>query len=93
MDNLTDMRIKNRHMDFTCPWTHPKGSETGVAILNEEKVFQLRRLKLKGVSCKRMSEWVRGVCVSTIQYAVSGKNWKHVPFPRHERDTLEAHAG
>lgn len=90
-DNLHDMRLKKRDMDSVCPHTHARGSNVGRSRLTEGKVFQLRRIHLKGVQARRIADWVK-MDYSGILNMLRGDSWAHVPFPRHENDTLEAHA-
>lgn len=89
-DNTQDMVKKLRHYTVTKPEFILRGSEANPAKLNEKQVFQIRRLSLKGVSGHRIALWC-GMSRSTINRAIDGTNWQHVPFPRHTSDTLEAH--
>ncbi len=87
-DNTQDMLAKGRHYTVTKPEFILRGSDANPAKLNEKQVFQLRRLSLKGVSCRRMARWT-GLSGTTIRRAVDGTNWAHVPFPTRTTDTLE----
>lgn len=89
-DNTQDMVQKGRHYTVTKPEFILRGSQIGQARFSEKQVFQLRRLRLKGVSYHRMAKWV-GMNRSTLRRAVNGESWAHVPFPRHTSDTLELH--
>lgn len=57
--------------------TRPKGEMQHLAILTEEKVRLIRRLKLNGFSVKKISETI-GTTHSTVSHVVHGRTWKHV---------------
>lgn len=88
-DNMMDCFSKGRGYKPR-PSNHRRGEDVNTARFTEEKVFQMRRMKLKGVSPFRISKWL-GTNHRTVRLAVNGETWKHVPFPRHERDTIESH--
>lgn len=87
-DNSHDMLSKKRHYTITNPEKILRGSRLGNSKLNEKQVFQLRRLRLKGVSYHRMGKWIE-MDRASIRRVINGERWKHVPFPTHEKDTLE----
>ncbi len=89
-DNTQDMIQKGRHYTKTKPQFILRGSDANPAKLNEKQVFQLRRLRLKGVSYHRMAKWIN-MSRQTIRKAVNGSQWVHVPMPLHIHDTLESH--
>lgn len=91
LDNSQDMLSKNRHYTVTNPEKILRGSGNGQAKLTEKQVFQLRRLRLKGVSYHRMGKWL-GMDRASIRRAVNGQSWNHVPFPINTTDTLELHS-
>jgi hypothetical protein len=88
-DNMRDCFSKGRGYKPT-PSNHRRGEGVNTARLNENKVFQLRRMKLKGVPSFRISKWL-GWNHRTVALAISGKTWAHVPFPTHEQDELLNH--
>ena len=55
-----------------------KGSKVHNALLNEDKVREIRKLyATKQYSCREIGEMF-GVKSSTIDYIINYKNWKHV---------------
>lgn len=88
--NSEDMIYKGRWKQPPQPLKDAirRGEKVNFAKLTEAKVFQLRRLALMGVSAYRMSKWIR-LTHTGIRLILRGVNWAHVPFPRHEKDTLE----
>jgi hypothetical protein len=60
-----------------------RGSRHHLAILDEAKVLKMRRLRLPGPDQYRICELARafGVSKDVVKAAVSGRTWKHVPFP------------
>lgn len=69
-------------------WTHlpnalikgqSKGSAHAKAILNEEKVLEMRRLAKTGITKLDISKMF-GVSQSVGQSAITGRSWKHVPM-------------
>lgn len=92
-DNIRDCVSKRRHRVFTKPDSVSRGSKVGGAKLTEEKVFQIRRMRLKGCSIKKISSWLK-MDLGGMYRVLDGTTWAHVPFPRHEQDTFkEAMAG
>jgi len=89
-DNIRDCVNKGRWIQPPQPHKSQiqRGEKVCFAKLTAEKVFQIRRLALKGVSCYRMSKWIP-LSYRGIKFIIDGVNWAHVPFPRHERDTLQ----
>lgn len=56
----------------------PKGSDCYIAKLTEEKVQEMYRLHLSGISCDRLAK-MYGVAQSSVYRAiVSRKSWRHV---------------
>lgn len=87
-DNNQDMIQKGRWRGGPLKPSERKGSEINFAKLNEEKVFRIKRMILKGVPNFRIADWLflsRGA----IGLIKNGKNWKHVPNPRSAFDTFE----
>jgi transposase len=56
-----------------------RGSAHQNAKLDEEKVVAIRRARKEGVTVKALAEKY-GVSLATIETAVNGKLWGHVPF-------------
>jgi hypothetical protein len=67
-DNSRDMVSKGREA---------KGSKVGTSKLNEEKVLEIRRLRIDGWKIKDLCEKF-GVHPGNIQYICKNKSWKHV---------------
>lgn len=56
-----------------------RGRRVNTAVLNEEKVYKLRRKRLSGMSFPELVlEY--GVHKNTIRKACKNKTWKHVPL-------------
>jgi hypothetical protein len=71
LDNVLDMHSKCRAADKS-------GENNGQAILNEDKVRQIRHLLKDGkLSCDEIAEQF-GVTRSAIGFIKSGRTWKHV---------------
>lgn len=87
-DNMHDMIQKGRWRGGPLKPSERKGSEVNFAKLTEDKVFRIKRLFLKGVSVRRIANWL-GLTYGAIKLIHKGKNWKHVPNPINEFDTLE----
>lgn len=86
-DNMKDMASKGRGVFQKHPEKLKRGSEQHLAKLTNFKVFKLRRLKLAGVSFRRISMWI-DLDRSTITDAIKGRTWAHVPFPKSRSDTF-----
>lgn len=69
-DNVTDKMNKNRYKILS-------GELNGAAILTQEKVKQIRELKLKGITITDLSK-LFGVKQSTIYSVVNKNRWKHL---------------
>lgn len=89
-DNTQDAIEKGRFHFQVNPGFAARGIRQHEAKLTDDKVFRLRRLRLKGVSFYRMAEYT-GLSRTTVSRAVDGIQWAHVPFPTHTTDTLELH--
>jgi hypothetical protein len=72
-DNVDDRESKGRN-------NPPRGAANAKTKLTEEKVMQIRKKRLQGVSFGKLAKEY-GVCKKTIQDAVSGKNWFYLPEP------------
>jgi hypothetical protein len=92
-DNSHDMCQKGRQRNGCLVQKGTRSTRFGTRVnfakLNEDKVFRIKRLMLKGVTAYRIAQWL-GLTYGAISLIKKGKNWKHVPNPRHERDTYEA---
>lgn len=75
-DNIDDRERKHRN-------NPPKGAANAKTKLTEEKVMQIRKKRLHGVSFGKLAKEY-GVCKKTIQDAVIGKNWAYLPQPPKE---------
>ena len=58
----------------------PYGEKQWMSVLTEEDVVKMRRLFRDGVSASRLAKDF-GFKKDTVWKAVTGVNWKHVPFP------------
>lgn len=58
----------------------PRGSRHGRSKLTEAQVSEARLLYFQGWSCRRLGRRY-GVHKATIDYAVTGRTWRHLPFP------------
>jgi hypothetical protein len=59
-----------------------RGSAHGRAVLTEELVIEVRRLKAEGVSYPALVRRF-GVGKVTLFYAISGRTWSHIPMNDH----------
>lgn len=75
-DNVDDRERKGRN-------NPPKGEANGRTKLATADVLQIREKRMRGVSFGKLAVEY-GVCKKTIQDAVSGKNWAHLPQPPKE---------
>ena len=72
-DNINDRERKGRN-------NPPKGEANPKAKLTEADVLEIREKRLQGVSFGKLATEY-GVCKKTVQSAVSGKTWAHLPEP------------
>lgn len=72
-DNIDDRERKGRN-------NPPKGESNPKAKLTGAMVAEIREKRLHGFSFGKLAKEY-GVCKKTIQCAVSGKNWAHLPEP------------
>lgn len=85
LDNAQDRERKGRgnqlrgdaHPSRTMPETRPRGQEINTAILNPEKVTELRRLSSLGVNNAELGRRF-GITKAAARLVVIRKNWKHV---------------
>lgn len=69
-DNTQDMLNKGRRI-------HGVGSTNSFAVLNEEKVMEIKRLSSLGVSRPELA-YKFGVSIATIKNIRQGRTWSHV---------------
>lgn len=75
-DNIRDMIERGRHGSKTHPEWSSRGSDRYNALLDENKVKEIRRLNGSVSDCELARRF--GVTYSTIRLVRIGKNWKHV---------------
>ena len=75
-ENIDDRERKGRN-------NPPRGENHEKAKLTEADVLELRTKRKQGKSFGELAKEY-GVCKKTIQDAVSGKNWSHIPQPPKE---------
>lgn len=71
-------KIDNYGRDRRRDGTMPEGEKCYLAILTDEKVFEIRRLKTKGLGLKDISKLFPEVSYDTVRDVVAGKTWKHL---------------
>ena len=76
-DNSKDMVIKRRHYTFNQPEKTLVGKQRWNARLDEDKVFQIREMRARGSTCRKISE-LFGVTSSAIYAVVKRITWNHV---------------
>lgn len=69
-DNIADKEIHG---------TAQVGERHGQALLTDEKVVEIRRMRRSGAKWKDIAAHF-GVKLITVQAAGSGRNWKHIPM-------------
>ncbi len=80
LENLRwDTRQANRD-DMTREGRGVIGTKNGRAVLDEDKVQEIRRLARTGVSQRGLARRF-GVNRVSIKYILVGRNWKHLPGP------------
>lgn len=80
-DNSDDMVAKGRHWMTVRPHEIRRGEAHGLAVLTDANVLVLREEYARGgVTVDALAKRL-DVDRSTVWYAVSGKNWKHVGGP------------
>lgn len=67
-DNLQDMKSKDRHL---------KGSKNNQSILTDEKVRQIHKMHLSGLSQMKIAKSF-GVSQGTIWKILKGLRWEHI---------------
>lgn len=76
-ENLEDMIKKNRHCYGEARSRLVRGAHNGRALLTEEGVKEILRLKAEGLSCTEIAQ-IFNMARSSIKYVVAGTTWKHV---------------
>lgn len=83
--NSADMVAKNRQATgnrngtYTHPEKTPRGSEHGMAVLNDRDIALIRHaFENEGKTCRGLAAEF-GVCKSTIGYIVQRVSWAHIP--------------
>lgn len=69
LDNIRDMRAKNRHKN------PPSGINHNKAVLNPEKAFEIRWLSAMGYSRQKVAD-MYGVTKPNIKFIVQNKTWR-----------------
>jgi hypothetical protein len=71
----------SRNGSRTCPDRVLRGESNANAVLTEEEVVEMRRLRhSKRVSCASLSKKY-SVCLETVFRIIQGTEWCHVPMP------------
>ena len=73
-ENIDDREAKGRN-------NPPRGNEHPKAKLSDRDVFSIRKKRMQGMTFRAIAAEY-GVNKKTIQDAVKGKHWAHVPFPQ-----------
>lgn len=68
--------------------TKPVGAKTGCAILSEDQVTEIRRLRLECGHTYRQLGYQFHVTTSTIQAVIERRTWKHIPLEAYAAENL-----
>lgn len=76
-DNIRDSFNKKRG-------NPPKGERSRTAVLNVEKILEMKKLRQQGMLYKDIAK-LYGVCKSTALYAIKGETWKDIDLLKEKK--------